>query len=210
MADETRGNRKVRQGRVVSDKMDKTVVVAVERRVADRLYGKQVVRTHGGSCTPKLADGIVLFGLGTNWPRKYFALPEKVPVCTSDYFNVVGNVIAKKLTPREAGLAAMKTAISALRDYLNLWRVAGFAVAARQYQVPSSSAMDTFRLKSGTVTSWRQVAWTSSNRFTLLVSLDLHFIGSSGPWNVGGNDLYVTFTRSTSSGSWRMNIFTGL
>ncbi len=45
MADETRGNRKVRQGRVVSDKMDKTVVVAVERRVADRLYGKQVVRT---------------------------------------------------------------------------------------------------------------------------------------------------------------------
>ena len=35
----------VRQGTVVSDKMDKTVVVAVERRVADRLYGKQVVRT---------------------------------------------------------------------------------------------------------------------------------------------------------------------
>ena len=45
MVDETRGSRKVRQGLVVSDKMDKTVVVAVERRVADRLYGKQVVRT---------------------------------------------------------------------------------------------------------------------------------------------------------------------
>ncbi len=45
MADETRGSRKVRQGLVVSDKMEKTVVVAVERRVADRLYGKQVVRT---------------------------------------------------------------------------------------------------------------------------------------------------------------------
>ena len=45
MADEIRGSRKVRQGLVVSDKMDKTVVVAVERRVADRLYGKQVVRT---------------------------------------------------------------------------------------------------------------------------------------------------------------------
>jgi len=45
MEDETRGSRKVRQGLVVSDKMDKTVVVAVERRVADRLYGKQVVRT---------------------------------------------------------------------------------------------------------------------------------------------------------------------
>lgn len=45
MANETRGSRKVRQGTVVSDKMQKTVVVAVERRVADRLYGKQVVRT---------------------------------------------------------------------------------------------------------------------------------------------------------------------
>ena len=45
MADETRGSRKLRQGTVVSDKMDKTVVVAVERRIADRLYGKQVVRT---------------------------------------------------------------------------------------------------------------------------------------------------------------------
>jgi len=45
MADETRGSRKLRQGTVVSDKMDKTVVVAVERRVANRLYGKQVVRT---------------------------------------------------------------------------------------------------------------------------------------------------------------------
>jgi len=29
-----RGSRKVRQGRVVSDKMQKTVVVAIERRVA--------------------------------------------------------------------------------------------------------------------------------------------------------------------------------
>ncbi|MDI3298964.1 MAG: 30S ribosomal protein S17 [Bacillota bacterium] len=32
-------------GRVVSDKMDKTVVVAVERMVADPLYGKIVRRT---------------------------------------------------------------------------------------------------------------------------------------------------------------------
>jgi hypothetical protein len=171
---------------------------------------KQVVRAHGGSCTPKLADGIVLLGLGINWPRKYFALREKVPVCTTDYFNVEGNVIAKKLTPGQAGQATMKTAISALRDFLDLWRVAGFAVAARQYHVPSSNVMNSFRLKSGAVTSWRQVVWTSSNRFTLLVRSDLHFIGSSGPWNVGDNDFYVTFTRSTSSGPWRMNIFTGL
>ena len=40
-----RNRRKTRVGKVVSDKMDKTVVVAVERRVTHPLYGKQVVRT---------------------------------------------------------------------------------------------------------------------------------------------------------------------
>ena len=40
-----RSRRKTRVGKVVSDKMDKTVVVAVERRVSHPLYGKQVVRT---------------------------------------------------------------------------------------------------------------------------------------------------------------------
>ncbi|CAB1129939.1 30S ribosomal protein S17 [Candidatus Hydrogenisulfobacillus filiaventi] len=39
------GNRKVRVGRVVSDKMDKTVVVAVESLVAHPLYGKRIRRT---------------------------------------------------------------------------------------------------------------------------------------------------------------------
>jgi small subunit ribosomal protein S17 len=38
------GNRKVRQGRVVSDAMDKTVVVSVERQFAHPLYGKRVTR----------------------------------------------------------------------------------------------------------------------------------------------------------------------
>ena len=42
---EARGNRKVREGLVVSDKMDKTVVVAVEDRVKHRLYGKIIRRT---------------------------------------------------------------------------------------------------------------------------------------------------------------------
>ncbi|NLC58988.1 MAG: 30S ribosomal protein S17 [Armatimonadetes bacterium] len=41
----TRGLRKEREGLVVSDKMDKTVVVAVSRRVRHPLYGKTVTRT---------------------------------------------------------------------------------------------------------------------------------------------------------------------
>lgn len=42
---EERSRRKTRQGRVVSDKMDKTVVVAVESRVRHPLYGRIVRRT---------------------------------------------------------------------------------------------------------------------------------------------------------------------
>jgi small subunit ribosomal protein S17 len=40
-----RGFRKTREGLVVSDKMDKTVVVAVEDRVKHSLYGKVIRRT---------------------------------------------------------------------------------------------------------------------------------------------------------------------
>ncbi len=40
-----RGSRKVRIGKVVSDKMDKTVVVAVERSTRHPLYGKTIRKT---------------------------------------------------------------------------------------------------------------------------------------------------------------------
>ncbi|BAL85832.1 putative ribosomal protein S17 [Actinoplanes missouriensis 431] len=40
-----RAQRKVREGLVVSDKMDKTVVVEVEDRVKHALYGKVIRRT---------------------------------------------------------------------------------------------------------------------------------------------------------------------
>jgi small subunit ribosomal protein S17 len=40
-----KGRRKTRIGTVVSDSMNKTVVVSVERRYAHPLYGKQVTRT---------------------------------------------------------------------------------------------------------------------------------------------------------------------
>ncbi|MEU8705294.1 MULTISPECIES: 30S ribosomal protein S17 [unclassified Streptomyces] len=41
-----RGFRKTREGLVVSDTMDKTVVVAVEDRVKHALYGKVIRRTN--------------------------------------------------------------------------------------------------------------------------------------------------------------------
>lgn len=44
-ATEPRAFRKTREGIVVSNKMDKTVVVKIERRVQHPLYGKVVLRT---------------------------------------------------------------------------------------------------------------------------------------------------------------------
>ncbi len=41
----TRSSRKVREGIVVSDKMNKTVVVAVEDRAKHPLYGKVMTKT---------------------------------------------------------------------------------------------------------------------------------------------------------------------
>src|SRR3954467_4649715 len=60
-----RGNRKVREGLVVSDKMDKTVVVAVEDRVQHPLYGKTIRRTnklkaHDESNTAAVGDRVLL------------------------------------------------------------------------------------------------------------------------------------------------------
>ena len=43
--DKARNYRKVREGLVVSDKMEKTVVVSVEDRVKHALYGKVLRRT---------------------------------------------------------------------------------------------------------------------------------------------------------------------
>jgi small subunit ribosomal protein S17 len=59
----TRSARKVRQGLVVSDKMDKTIVVAIERRVPHPVYGKMVTRTkrlkaHDEANSAKVGDTV--------------------------------------------------------------------------------------------------------------------------------------------------------
>ncbi len=45
VAEEARSIRKTRRGYVVSDKMDKTIVIGVEDRVKHPLYGKVIRRT---------------------------------------------------------------------------------------------------------------------------------------------------------------------
>jgi small subunit ribosomal protein S17 len=43
--EEIRSKRKTRVGEVISDKMDKTITVAVKRRVKHKVYGKYISRT---------------------------------------------------------------------------------------------------------------------------------------------------------------------
>jgi small subunit ribosomal protein S17 len=64
-AEPTRGYRKARRGYVVSDKMDKTVVVEVEDRVKHPLYGKVLRRTskvkvHDGENTAGTGDLVLI------------------------------------------------------------------------------------------------------------------------------------------------------
>ncbi|GAB7002958.1 30S ribosomal protein S17 [Nocardioides sp. AN3] len=60
-----RNRRKVREGLVVSDKMDKTIVVEVEDRVKHPLYGKVMRRTsklkaHDEQNTAGIGDRVLL------------------------------------------------------------------------------------------------------------------------------------------------------
>jgi len=60
-----RGSRKVREGLVVSDKMDKTIVVSLEDRVKHPLYGKVIRRTskvkaHDEGNTAGIGDRVLL------------------------------------------------------------------------------------------------------------------------------------------------------
>jgi small subunit ribosomal protein S17 len=64
-AAQSRGYRKTRRGYVVSDKMDKTVVVEVEDRVKHPLYGKVLRRTskvkaHDEANTAGVGDLVLL------------------------------------------------------------------------------------------------------------------------------------------------------
>jgi small subunit ribosomal protein S17 len=63
--DPGRGRRKVREGYVVSDKMDKTIVVAVEDRVKHQLYGKVLRQTirlkaHDETNTAGVGDRVIV------------------------------------------------------------------------------------------------------------------------------------------------------
>jgi small subunit ribosomal protein S17 len=78
-----RNQRKVYIGRVVSDKMDKTISVLVETYKKDRLYGKRVkqskkFKAHDESNTAKLGDIVKVMETRPLSKDKRFRLVEVV------------------------------------------------------------------------------------------------------------------------------------
>lgn len=78
-----RNNRKVYQGRVVSDKMDKTISVLVETYKKDRLYGKRVkyskkLKAHDEENTAKEGDIVRIMETRPLSKDKRFRLVEVV------------------------------------------------------------------------------------------------------------------------------------
>lgn len=78
-----RSNRKTRMGRVVSNKMDKTIVVAVETKVRHPLYGKIMNRTtkfkaHDENNTANINDKVVIMETRPLSKQKRWRLVEVV------------------------------------------------------------------------------------------------------------------------------------
>ncbi|QQK78603.1 30S ribosomal protein S17 [Salicibibacter cibi] len=78
-----RNDRKVRIGRVVSDKMDKTITVVVETYKRDKLYGKRVrsskkFKVHDEKNEAKVGDTVRIMETRPLSKDKYFRLVEIV------------------------------------------------------------------------------------------------------------------------------------
>lgn len=98
-------------------------------------------------------------------------------------------------------------AVSEVRDYLMVWRERGCPVATREFLVPDGGC--DLMLRSGKVISYQPYRWVSRNHFTLVVTLDLHFKGSPGAWNVGLNSRFITFSRAAALNRYLMYMATG-
>jgi hypothetical protein len=85
-------------------------------------------------------------------------------------------------------------ALATLRRYLHAWALEGptrasrYLVAAQRVRGDRGATL----LASGTVESHRLYRWSRGSRFTLLVTMDLHFASNPMAWNRGLNTRFVT------------------
>ncbi len=94
---------------------------------------------------------------------------------------------------------AVRAGVRTLRAYLDRWRRDGLTAASHAYAAAdqqTDSDVGVPRLRSGSVLDATLSSWESPDRFTLEVSLDLHFDGDPLAWNDGENVRFVTLTRT--------------
>lgn len=81
MAQTERAQRRQRTGRVVSDRMDKTITVAVDRQVKHPIYGKYITKTtkymaHDESNDANIGDTVQIMSTRPLSKRKTWRLVE--------------------------------------------------------------------------------------------------------------------------------------
>lgn len=99
-----------------------------------------------------------------------------------------------------------------LRQFLGEWRSRGAAKAARDFLQPEFRAppgQPGPRLVFGKVVGFRPTSWTSPDRFTLVVDLDLRFAGDPLAWGQGRNERFVTFVRVPGTQRYLLALATG-
>ena len=91
---EERNQRKVYQGRVVSDKMDKTIVVVIETQKKHSRYGKRIkyskkYKAHDENNVAKIGDIVKIMETRPLSSTKHFRLVEVVEEAVTDRKSVV-------------------------------------------------------------------------------------------------------------------------
>jgi len=81
MAESKRAQRKERTGEVVSNRMDKTITVAVDRQIKHKIYGKYITKTskylaHDEEETAKEGDIVKIISTRPLSKRKNWRLTE--------------------------------------------------------------------------------------------------------------------------------------
>jgi small subunit ribosomal protein S17 len=83
MAEAQRSQRRTRTGRVVSDRMDKSITVAVDRQIKHPIYGKFITKTtkymaHDENNDANIGDTVLIMSIRPLSKRKSWRLVEIV------------------------------------------------------------------------------------------------------------------------------------
>lgn len=160
-------------------------------------------------CESATANGVVLTPSGTGAIYVHIS-GGATSVCAKVTTTAVGPI--ESLSTARGRQATYHAAVAELQNYLIAWHALGPVAASKKYLAAShqGGGKPIIHLNSGNVTSYLPFTWTSERSFTLLVSMNLHFSGSPGAWNIGDNDLYVTFSWSANRATYVMALNTGM